>query len=281
MTHPFRLLAIGEPDDLDAWALWMRAQRLKETTRTERLRIITQASRATGEHPVAFTELGLLSWLADLPSDTTTLTYYRCLIAWHLWLLRTGRRHDDPTLGLPRPVERRRKQLPASTEGIARLFDSGMYRRTRAMVALACYQGFRCCEIAAMHSGLIDEDLAMVKVEGKGGHVEWIPLHPAVAALARTFPARGPWFPSIDGRPGPVLANTVSSTISRAMARAEVRGTAHSLRRWFANTMSHAGAEMVTVQELLRHRNLGTTQLYLLSSVEAKRAAIRLLPDLT
>jgi site-specific recombinase XerD len=275
------LRIVGESDVLADWDLWMRAQSSQPSTRRERCRVIAQASAATGQDSGAFTEAALLLWLAGLPSAGTRLAYYRVLLAWHLWLLRTGRRGDDPTLNLPRPLERRRKKLPASSEGISRLFASGIRRKTRAMVALACYQGLRCCEIAGFDSRRIDFDLGMVEVEGKGGHVEWIPLHPAVAAMAAGFPGAGPWFPSTT-RPGrTMLANSVSSTVSKAMERAAVRGTAHALRRWFANTMKDRGADMVTVQELLRHASLGTTQRYLMSSVEAKRAAIHLLPDLT
>jgi integrase/recombinase XerD len=252
-----------------------------EKTITERLRVIRQISRETGVHPLAFDTDTLTGWQARLPSQSTRVTYHRTVVAFHLWLLRTGKRPDDPSIDVPRPMERRRKKLPATTEGVARLLASRRYyRTTRGMILLACYQGFRCCEIARMDSALIDRDNRTVEVLRKGMKVEHVPLHPVIERWAEHYPEPGPWFPS-PRRGGTVSPTSVSRQISEAMDRCDVRGTAHSLRRWFATTLVGAGVDLITVQELLGHEQLATTQAYVSTNSAAMRDAVLRLPDLT
>lgn len=285
MSHtprPLRLVTERDqaPDVIEGWSLWMRGRGHPEKTVKERARILRQVCRETDSHPLALDPDVLIVWMAGLPSQATRVTYYRTLVAYHLWALRTGRRVDDPTVGLPRPMERRRKKLPASTEGVRRLITSRCYyRTTRSMILLACYQGFRCCEIARMDSALIDYDNGTVQVLRKGDKVEHVPLHPVIARLAATYPPRGLWFPSVR-HGGTVSPTSVSRQISEAMGRCGVKGTAHSLRRWYATTMRAGGADLVTIQELLGHEQLATTSLYVSTTSDAMRAAVLLLPDL-
>lgn len=269
------------PDVIEAWGLWQNGRGHTEKTVTERLRVIRQICRETGRHPLALDPDTMIGWMAKLPSQSTRVTYYRTLVAFHLWVLRTGRRPDDPTVHLPRPMERRRKKLPASTEGVRRLLGARCYyRSTRAMILLACYQGWRCIEISRMDSSLIDWDNQTIEVTRKGQKVEHVPLHPVIARLAHEYPPRGPWFPSVRSN-GVVHPTSVSRQISEAMDRADVRGTAHSLRRWYATTMVSAGVDLITVQHLLGHEQLSTTQAYVATTSDAMKHAVLSLPDLT
>ena len=54
----------------------------------------------------------------------------------------------------------------------------------------------------------------------------------------------------------------VSTVIGKAMRRAGVPGTAHALRHWYATALVESGADLRTVQTLMRHASLATTERY-------------------
>jgi integrase/recombinase XerD len=80
----------------------------------------------------------------------------------------------------------------------------------------------------------------------------------------------------VPGRP--VRRESLSATISRAMHRAGVPASAHSLRHWYATELLEAGADVRTVQTLLRHASLNTTAIYLKVNADKQRAAGLALP---
>lgn len=253
---------------------------LAERTRTERLRIVRQAARHTNEHAQALTQEKLLLWLGEIPTSSSRLTYYRALQAWHRWLLDAGHRIDDPTVRLPKPREPKRKPHPVSTVALERLLTSGIRRRTQAMVLLKCYSGLRVHEVAKVCGEDIDLDGGCIRVAGKGATVRWLPLHPVVRQLAADFPASGWWFPSYKYPDRPMRRDTASSTISRAMKRAGIHGTAHSIRHWHGTEVLAAGANLRVTQELMRHGSVASTQLYTEVTMDQMRAAVERLPVL-
>lgn len=267
------------PVDLIAtWTTAMQAEGLAARTWTDWPSIVRRAAAATGEHPVAMSAPALTAYLAGHRNPNTRATYYRGLSAWHAWLLRGGHRADDPMAGVRPPRVPRGEPHPISTAALERLLSTRLHRRTRAMILLAAYAGLRVHEVAKVRGEDVDLDAGTLRVLGKGGVDAVLPLHQLIAAAAVSMPARGWWFPSIDGRRRPVLASSVSLTIGNAMSRAGVRGTAHSLRHWHATALLESGADAVTVQRSMRHRSLATTQVYVRITDDRLREAIGRLP---
>lgn len=257
----------------------MTAGSLAERTRTERRRLVVQVARSTGLHPAEFTPAALLRWFAEIENPSTRLTYYRALQAWHRWLMAAGHRAEDPTAGLPKPREPKREPRPVATGALERLLRSGIRRKTQAMVLLMCYAGLRVHEVAKIRGEDVDRDARQLRVKGKGGKVRWQPLCPVLEELAASFPARGYWFPSPKHPGRPLRRETVSSTVSRAMARAGIPGTPHAIRHWHGTAALAAGANLRVVQELLGHERVATTQLYTQVDREQMMAAVLRLPD--
>ncbi len=160
--------------------------------------------------------------------------------------------------GRPRPV---------ADEHLTILLDTRMYKRTRAMILLAAYAGLRVSEIAAIKGDDVDTVINTITVIGKGDKERQIPLHPILKDLAAVMPPRGWWFPTYIGNTkhlagGPMLGNSVSSSISNVMNRAGIPGTPHALRHWFGSALREAGVDSLVIKELMGHESLATTAIY-------------------
>lgn len=263
------------------WARSMRAEGLAERTVTEWPRIVVRACRHADTDPARLSTADLIDYMAALPSAGTRQTYFTALAAWHRWLHAAGHRADDPMGGLRRPRAPRGEPHPIATGHLDALLASGVRRRTRTAVLLAAYQGLRVHEIAKVRGQDVDLIAGRFRIVGKGGVEKWLPLHPVIAAEARRYPRRGFWFPS-PTRPGqPIRRDSLSSVISRAMARCGVPGTAHSLRHWFGTELVRGGVNARVVQELMRHASLATTAIYTLVDDDQQRSAIHTLPRTT
>lgn len=278
-------LQLVDPEAVDAdrliesWVTWMLAQGMAKRTVADRARVVAQVAREVRQHPIALTADGLTRWLAsDIWKPATRRAYWTAVRAWSAWLIRIEHRTDDPTAGIPQPKVPRSLPRPISTAHLRVLLSTNMRRRTRTMILIAAYQGFRVSEIAAFrgeHVDLVDDTLRVI---GKGGVDETVPLHPLIKAEAAEYPRRGWWFPSHKYRGRQMQANVVSGTISETFRRADVPGSAHCLRHWFGTTLLSSGANAREAQELLRHASLATTAIYTAIPQERRREALLRLP---
>lgn len=215
-----------------------------------------------GIQPDLATPNQVVEWLAQGSewSANTRWTYYTSLSAWFLWLQKRGHRHDNPMITLDSPKRSKGAPRPITSEELQRLLAVRARRRTRAMILLAAFQGFRVHEIAKVKGEHFDLIARTVTVSGKGGFTATLPLHPRVVEAARLMPAAGFWYPGADH--GHQRRESISGTIKEAMVRADVRGSAHCLRHWFGTHLLESGVDVRTVQVLMRHQNLATTEIY-------------------
>jgi site-specific recombinase XerD len=265
---------------LSEWRTWQLARGLSLRTVDERGRLMARFAHETGADPETVEYAAIVEWMAGHDSGGgspwsigTRRTYHSVLCAWFGWLMRMEYRTSNPMIkvgtvrtppGQPRPV---------ADEHLPRLLSTRMHRRTRAMILLAGYAGLRVHEIAKLRGEDIDPIARTLTVRGKGGKVRTLPAAGALVELASEMPRRGWWFPSRSPE-GHVQARSVSAMIGQVMRRAGIPGTAHSLRHWYATTLVDEGTDLRTVQELLRHASLATTQIYTHVSDERRREAV-------
>jgi site-specific recombinase XerD len=152
--------------------------------------------------------------------------------------------------------------------------------RDRAMLELAYSCGLRCEEIVNLDLGALDYESEQVRVLGKGGRERLLPVgEPARRALERyeargrhvlaTDPAEKALFLSKNGRR---LSNSdVTRRLGLWVREAALAGgvSPHSLRHSFATHLLEGGADLRTIQELLGHSSISTTQIY--TRVDASR----------
>lgn len=263
------------------WTAWMRAQSWSEKTIRSRVDLVQRVATSAGADPVELTTDDVAGFLARPGiSQGTRRAYWLWLRSWFTWCVVDGLRDDDPTMRIPKPRAARRAKRRLLSVHVQQLLATRMRARTRTMILLAAYQGLRVHEIAKVRGVDVDPIAGTLEVEGKGGVLEYLPLHPLVAAEAEKY-GMGWWFPSDKNPTGHVRAESVTDVVGDVMRRAGVPGTAHSLRHWYATELLEQGVDLKVIQRLLRHASLATTEIYLHTGAERDHAAIVRLPDLT
>jgi integrase/recombinase XerC len=220
------------------------------------------------------------------PNPVTRARKLATLRSFVRFLRATGKIDGDPTEMLEAPI--RRRQLPKAlsqhqAEVVLEQEDVGKTPlRDRAILELAYGAGLRASELAGV--GLSDLDLGenSVKVIGKGNK-ERVALfgdacHAAIGkyvSTERVSSSKGdPLFTNPKG--GPLSTRTIQNVIKR-WARAvglPEDVSPHTLRHSFATHLLDGGADLKTVQQLLGHENLATTQVYTHVSIERLREAV-------
>ncbi len=251
---------------LDDWVLWMHGKRNSMNVISERVRVVTQFAVEMDVQPISAKAIDIVRWLAMHQfdwADGTACTYVGYLRAWFKWLQITDRRLDDPMLKVGTPKAPDREPRPVSDAGVMRLLKTPMHHRTRVMILLMLLAGLRCAEVAQVRGEHVDPTVPSIWVDGKNRKARTVPLHVLLIDAAATMPTHGIWFPANATRPGEhVLPKSVSHIVSLTMRRADVAGTPHKLRHWYGTTLLDDGADIRTVQDLLRHSSLATTQIY-------------------
>ena len=193
---------------------------------------------------------------------------------------------DNPMAGFP-PVKAAPRKLPVtySDEEIERLLslppnDTVLGLRDRAILALLYGTGIRVSECAYLNEGDVDFDNCTITVTGKGGHERSLPLNDRVAnAMLLYRHHRGPALPRAPffrSRPGNRLSRwAIYDRVRIWGQRAGItkRVSPHRLRHTFATHLARAGTNLVTIRDLLGHRMITSTQVYLHVTAEDLRSA--------
>lgn len=256
------------------WINYQRAANLSPRTIRDRAETMRFLETWTGKTVLNVTQHDLVMFMARDVSPATRATYATIFRVFYRFALEQGLITKSPMDGAP--VPRRPKYAPRPVENIqlTRVLQACSRHRTRAMVLLAALAGLRVHEIAKIRGEDIDLERATLTVIGKGNKRAVIPLHPVLIELAQDMPEIGYWFTHWETPDEPITGKSCGQAISRAMHRAGVDATAHQLRHWYGTALLEGGADLRTVQELMRHESLATTQIYTRVTSERRRDAI-------
>ena len=170
--------------------------------------------------------------------------------------------------GLPRPV------TPADAVGLAaevadQAGEEWIGARDQAVLLLLYGAGMRIAEALSLTGA--DHQLGeRLTVTGKGGKQRVVPILPVVREAVADYVRRSPWplapaEPLFRGAKGGALSQgMVQKSVARARQVLGLPATAtpHALRHSFATHLLSAGADLRSLQELLGHASLGSTQIY-------------------
>lgn len=194
------------------------------------------------------------------------------------FLCRQGVLTANPALGLRGP--RLEKKLPKflGQEETAALLespadDTPLAKRDRALFETLYSAGLRVSELVGLDLNDLDLDSGLATVRGKGKRERLALLGPpAVVALKEWLAHRGAVSPKAAAQTAVFLNRTGTRLSTRSVARLlekylkragmEADASPHTLRHSFATHLLDAGADIRSVQELLGHQSLGTTQIY-------------------
>lgn len=170
--------------------------------------------------------------------------------------------------GLPRPVTPDDAVLLAETveEDATKEWIGA---RDRAVLLLLYGAGMRIAEALSLTGNVWPMGESLV-VTGKGNKQRVVPILPIVREAVAEYLAKCPW-PQFPDQPlfrgakgGPLSQGMVQKAMARARSALGIPATAtpHALRHSFATHLLGAGADLRSLQELLGHASLGSTQIY-------------------
>jgi integrase/recombinase XerD len=212
----------------------------------------------------------------------TTRRRISALRQFYRFLLQENTRGDDPTSRLDAPKRARSLPKTLSVEEIERLIDAAENARDKALIELLYGAGLRVSELVSLPLRTAPKPgQEHMVIEGKGGKERLVVLgRPAQAALALHMETREAalpkleaqrekakrWlFPSMSAADGKMSRRRVAQILEAAAVKSGIspaRVSPHVLRHAFATHLVEGGADLRTVQTLLGHADIATTQIY-------------------
>ncbi len=254
------------------------------------LAALTTFLSAAGVAPGAASADEVREWFAGPGGDGAAASVARRTAAvrgFYAYLVRERRRADDPAARLRTPKPR--QDLPRVLtveeveEVLAAVVRGGpLGQRDLAALELLYGCGLRVSELLGLHDGDVDLEAGLVRCVGKGDKERVVPVGAAATAAVARYVAdgrrsllRGRRRPELilNARGGPLTRQGFDYILRRVLRRADMLGaaSAHTFRHSFATHLLAAGADLRSVQEMLGHADVATTQLYTHMTVEHLR----------
>jgi site-specific recombinase XerD len=279
---------------LETWARWLVARNAAPKTRTAYLADVTQLAEWAGAHDLGPEDVdhkrlrlfaGVLSERGA--SKATVARKLASARSFYRHLVDRGELEASPADLVTSP--KREQYLPRvlKEDDVAALLDSipastPLELRDRAIFELAYATGLRAEELTTLDVGDADFDAEELRVHGKGGKERVVPIGEQAWRTLNTYLERGR--PPLAREREPEERAVFLSKSGRRLGTADLRRrlrawtqrvgippgtTPHTLRHSFATHLLEGGADLRTIQELLGHSTISTTQTY--TRVESRR----------
>jgi integrase/recombinase XerC/integrase/recombinase XerD len=291
------MLTIQWTGALEAFDQDLVRRAMARATRTAYLTDAEQFARWAGEReldPATISVRDLRRYLAVLADRSLTPTTVTRKLAALRALLRVqmenGRRLDNPAELLHAPRKPRRLPRVLKPSEVATLLDripgdGPLELRDRALFELAYSSGLRAQELVSLELDSLDFDAETVRVRGKGQKVRLVPVgEHARQALERYLDRSRPALIQRGEDERTLFVSKSGRRLSTSDVRRRLRSWArraapfapavidthpHALRHSFATHLLEGGADLRSIQELLGHASISTTQVY--TRVESRR----------
>lgn len=245
--------------------------------------------RSSLSAPRGVKESHILAFLRTLQGTaaSTRLRKIAAIKSFYRWLLREGKTDSDPTANLE--SARLSQQVPRTltieqvNQLLAQPGDSKRGVRDRALLELLYATGLRASELVGLQRADVNLFMSYVRCTGKGGRERIVPFGKhAAAALEKYLAARKDDWPCLfPGYRGRSMTRAGFWKVLRRHVRAagiESAGgriSPHTLRHSFATHLLAGGADLRSIQEMLGHASITTTQVYTHASEDHLREVYR------
>jgi len=231
----------------------------------------------------SFSRQGMLSYLLNLKernyAATTVARKVAAAKSFFEFMVAEGGIKDNPTRDVGSPKLGRSLPKPITISQVRRLLEQPAKRSTpeakrdRAMLELLYASGMRVSELVSLNLGDVDTKGDSVRCFGKGHKERIIPIYRQAAMLVAEYITEARPHLAHDDVERALFLNRRGERLTRqgfwqilkgyaASAGLEADITPHTLRHSFATHMLSGGADLRSVQELLGHANISTTQVY-------------------
>lgn len=230
-----------------------------------------EAAKAKKEDIVDFMEL-LRSGPYSVP---TVCRYISSIKAFYKFLLIENRIQDDPVdnLQMPKKWERVPKALAVSDVKalLEAKFSAKTALRDSAMLELLYSSGLRVSELVNIKLGDIHVDAGFIRVLGKGSKERIVPVNlRALERIKRYMTEERPGilkkrqsqYLFITRTGGPMTRQRFWQTLKAIGKQAGIELSPHTIRHCFATHLLEGGADLRSVQKMLGHADISTTQIY-------------------
>jgi integrase/recombinase XerD len=208
-------------------------------------------------------------------SVSTVCRYISSIKALFKYMLIENLREEDPSENIQTPKRWERLPKALSTDEVMELLDAGFAGTTAlrdsAMLELLYSSGLRVSELVSLKISDIHFDAGFVKVLGKGSKERVVPMNTrAVVKIKRYIEEerqslsrkRGSPYLFLTRRGGPMTRQRFWQTMKGLGKRLGIEISPHTVRHCFATHLLEGGADLRSVQKMLGHSDISTTQIY-------------------
>ena len=245
--------------------------------------LLAQHSKTIDEKLISCEQLTVREFLAYLYAQnytkSTTARKLATLRSFYKFLIRRGLVSQTPLQQIRTPKQEKRLPKCLDLEQVQKLMDAPgdadiLSARDKAMLEVLYSSGIRVSELVELDMADIDLQEGVLRVKGKGRKDRLTPIgSQAIAAVQRYFEMRM-MEPKLQSKTtGRVFLNKHGDSLSTRSVRRKLDKylvsagldpgiSPHTLRHSFATHLLNNGADLRSVQELLGHQSLSTTQVY-------------------
>ena len=204
-------------------------------------------------------------------TDSTMARKIASLKTFYRFLLSREYITRDPTIEIEIPRKDQKIPEVLTEKEVKELIDAAVKERDKLLVMMFAYTGARLSEVANLTWENIDFKEKTIKIYGKGRKERILPLHPELYEKLLLYKKS-----SKSEKVFEIAPRTIEAIIEKLSEKAlGKRIHPHQLRHTFATTLLKRGVDLRTIQELLGHAKLDTTQIYMHVSNKQKQEAIK------